>query len=550
MRKHAITDCGELGRAVALSLSFALAVTAAAHSQEPFTDVDAGMTGVFYGSLAWGDYDGDGDLDLALAGEADPSVRINICKVYGNSGGAFTDIGAGLTGVYVCSLAWGDYDGDGDVDLALAGCVGYPSVISKVYRNDGGTFVDTGAGLTDVAGGSLAWGDYDNDGDLDLALAGADDWSGGICSSRIYRNDGGEFVDIGAALTDVCLCSLAWGDYDGDGDLDLALAGATTTISPYGPVSKVYRNDAGTFSDIGAGLVGVRRCSLAWGDYDDDGDLDLALAGSDISMVYRNDGGTFVDIGAGLAGVQECSVAWGDCDNDGDLDLAIAGSGGGSKVYRNDGGTFTDIGAGLTDVRASSLAWGDHDDDGDLDLALAGEAGPSNYISKVYRNNGGTFNTPPLAPTGLSATVAVKEVAFHWDAAADAETPQAGLTYNLRVGTTQGGCEIMSGMAIVGGSGDGRRLVAAMGNVQHNASWTLHLAPGPYYWSVQAVDTAFAGSPWAAEQTADVPPPAVTPFAGGCARGEASTAASALFALAFSLGVAFRRRIQRTSGTR
>jgi hypothetical protein len=134
------------------------------------------------------------------------------------------------------------------------------------------------------------------------------------------------FTDIDAGLTGVTNCSLAWGDYDNDGDLDLALAGATSDLSPFDPVSKVYRNEGGTFTDIEAGLPGANWCSLAWGDYDDDGDLDLALAGlagtTGVGKVYRNDDGAFTDIDAGLAGVHLCSLAWGDYDDDGDLDLA------------------------------------------------------------------------------------------------------------------------------------------------------------------------------------------------------------------------------------
>ncbi|HYW68008.1 MAG TPA: S8 family serine peptidase, partial [bacterium] len=79
----------------------------------------------------------------------------------------FTDIGAGLPGVYYSSAAWGDYDNDGDLDILLTGDTGSES-ISRVYENDAGTFTDIAAGLTGVVLGSGAWGDYDNDGDLDI----------------------------------------------------------------------------------------------------------------------------------------------------------------------------------------------------------------------------------------------------------------------------------------------------------------------------------------------------------------------------------------------
>jgi uncharacterized membrane protein YeaQ/YmgE (transglycosylase-associated protein family) len=457
-----------------------------------FTDIAAGLTGVYSPSLAWGDYDNDGDLDLALAGDSGSGY---VSRIYRNDGGAFTNVAAGLTGVHNGSLAWGDYDNDGDLDLALAGN-SYSGRTSRIYRNDAGAFTDIAAGLPGVASCSLAWGDYDNDGDLDLALAGL---AGSACVSRIYRNDAGAFTDIAAGLPGLDDCSLAWGDYDDDGDLDLALAGLAQAGDSR-RISRIYRNDAGAFADIGAGLTGVEQCSLAWGDYDNDGDLDLALAGysdsGEVSQIYRNDGGAFTDIAAGLTGAGwGSSVAWGDYDNDGDLDLALAGRYG-SRIYRNDGETFTDIDAGLTGVSDCSLAWGDYDNDGDLDLALAGDRG-TDSISRIYRNDGATTNTVPLAPTGLSETLVAGGVTLRWSAGSDAETPTDGLSYNLRVGTTPGGSDIVSPMA----GGTGWRRLPAIGNAREVLSWTLEgLALGAYYWSVQTIDGALAGSTFAAEE--------------------------------------------------
>ena len=85
------------------------------------------------------------------------------------------------------------------------------------------------------------------------------------------------FTDVGATLQGVRFNNVAWGDYDNDGDLDILLAGRTNTGSR---VSRVYRNDAGIFTDIAAGLTGVDNASVAWGDYDNDGDLDILLTGS------------------------------------------------------------------------------------------------------------------------------------------------------------------------------------------------------------------------------------------------------------------------------
>jgi hypothetical protein len=361
-------------------------------------------------------------------------------------------------------------------------------------------FVDINANLPGVAYGAVAWGDYDKDGDLELELAGnMGDGANLIPVSRVYRNDGGIFIDVGAGLLDAAQGPLAWGDYDHDGDLDLLQAGNTGSEF----ISRVYRNDGGLFTDIGAGLPGFDGGSAAWGDYDNDGDLDLVLTGYTtpstwISRVYHNNGsGSFTDIGAGLPGVHSGSVAWGDYDNDGYLDLLLSGSTGSqdiSRVYRNDGtGAFTDITAALGGVYQSSAAWGDYDNDGDLDILLVGFP----YGARVYRSDGAPANTPPSAPSGLTALVADDIAIFSWSASTDGQTPAAGLTYNLRVGTAPGGIEICSPMAHCG---TGCRRVVQLGNAQHRTSWTMKLpGPGQYYWSVQAVDGAFAGSPFATE---------------------------------------------------
>ena len=467
--------------------------------QRLFETLSAGLANVSTCALAWGDYDNDGDLDLALAGWTGSAA---VSRIYRNDGGGvFVDIGAGLTGAEDCSLAWGDYDRDGDLDLAIAGWSG--AYASRIYQNaGGGVFTDIGAGLVGVSLGSLAWGDYDNDGDLDLALTG---WNGSYIS-RIYRNaGGGVFTDIGAALAGVRYSSLAWGDYDNDGDLDLALAGYNGS-----GLSRIYQNaGGGVFIGFSTGLADVYGCQLAWGDYDNDGDLDLALAGDTgavrSSAIYQNTGGgVFTNIGAGLTGVSNASLAWGDYDNDGDLDLALTGHTGSapvSLIYRNaGGGVFTDSGAGLTGVFIGSLAWGDYDNDGDLDLALAGSAGIGS-VSQVYRNNLGTPNAGPSAPAGLIATPGAGSVTFSWTAPADDHTPASGLNYNLRIGTTSGGSNTYSSMA---NSSTGYRRIPWLG-LRQTTSATLALPSGTYYWSVQAVDSAFRGGAWAAEGSFVIP---------------------------------------------
>jgi uncharacterized repeat protein (TIGR01451 family) len=479
-----------------------------------------GVTG--NNSVAWGDYDNDGDLDILMAGQIDFGNPMMTAAIYRNDGGSFTDTNAGLMRLGYGSAAWGDYDNDGDLDILLTGLTDDYKLISKIYRNDGGSFSDTDAGPLGVGYGSAAWGDYDNDGDLDILLTGL---SSNRPLAQVYQNNAGVFADISAGLVGVGCGSATWGDYDNDGDLDILMAGQIDFDNPM-LITAIYRNDSGSFTYANPGLVGVGYGSAAWGDYDNDGDLDILLTGNSnpdgdpimLTEIYRNDGGSFTNTNAGLVGVGYGSAAWGDYDNDGDLDILLTGnsnSGGNlimlTEIYRNDGGSFTDTNAGLPGVAESDAAWGDYDNDGDLDILLTGRdsSGP---IAQIYRNDLPATNTQPSAPTGLAAVISGTTANLRWDAAADSQTPTNGLTYNLRLGRTPGAVDVLAPMA---DEATGYRRIPWLGNAQHGLTATLTLPAGTYYWSAQAIDTAFAGSAFAPEQSFTVtsvltPPTAVT----------------------------------------
>jgi hypothetical protein len=174
----------------------------------------------------------------------------------------------------------------------------------------------------------------------------------------------------------------------------------------------------------------------------------------------------------------------------------------------------------------TQVTWGDYDNDGDgdLDLAVAGRTTGFMDISTIYRNDAVVANTAPVAPTGLDVTVSEGLVLLAWSPSTDAQTDSAALSYNIRVGTTSGGGDVLAGMA---DAATGLRRIPACGIAQPGASvceWSLHLPIGTYFWSVQAIDTAFSGSPWSAEDTFVVPetiePP---PPCGGERRGRMLT---------------------------
>ena len=308
----------------------------------------------------------------------------------------FVDVDAGLTNVGHSSVAWADYDGDGRLDILLTGEDNSGVPVSKIYRNEGsGVFTEIGAGLTGVSCGSAAWGDYDNDGRPDILLTGEQGFLDPV--SKVYHNNGdGTFSDIGAGLTGVEFSSVAWGDYDNDGWLDILLTG----YAPYDPVTELWHNQGdGAFARVAAALPDVAEGATAWGDYDNDGYLDLLLTGYNntgyrVSELWRNQGdGSFTQVTT-LTGVSDGAVVWGDYNNDGRLDILLTGFGGDeampmSEVFRNDGnGVFTDINAGLSGVGYSAVGWGDYDNDGDLDILLTGSDIHDTALAEIYRNDG------------------------------------------------------------------------------------------------------------------------------------------------------------------
>ena len=479
-----------------------LALFAASARAQAFTELTPGLAAPPNPCAAWGDFDGDGDLDLLIAGLGKHDIAFTI--LYRNDAGTFTDSGIAILGLSRASAAWGDFDGDGDLDLAMTGLTTAGSTATRIYRNDGGTFTLAPGSLVNVFGGSVAWGDYDGDGDLDLLVTGVTSSVAGVgvAATRLYRNDNGTFTSVPHPFPNCYVGAVAWGDYDGDGRLDVVIDGSAET----GALSAaIWHNDGGgVFTDAGANLPGTDLGPAAWGDCDGDGDLDLLFGGNStgfITRVYRNDGGTFTDTQANLLGLIWASAGWGDFDNDGDLDILVSGYDPVAQVrrtilYRNDAGTFVDAGLPFHDLFLGTLSWGDFDGDGDLDLLLAGnELGKD--LMLLYRNNAASANASPAPPSGLAVDLGGPDALLSWSAGADDHAPPPGLTYNVRVGTTPGGSEIVSPEALA----SGRRRVPANGNTGPALRARLHgLQTGvTYYWSVQSIDPSFAGSAFAPE---------------------------------------------------
>jgi hypothetical protein len=481
-----------------------------AYSQFVLTPVP-GLPGVAAGSVAWGDYDNDGRLDFLLSG----SLALSI---WHNTGTGFSNVTAtvapGLPGLYDSAVAWGDFDNDGRLDLLITGLTNFSGgAVSQVWRNTGNSFTNVPIpGLVGVGESSAVWADFDGDGRLDFLIAGT---SNGVSSGAIsqwWRNTGNGFTNVPVpGLSGAYFGSLACGDYDNDGRPDILITGITNS-STGDSMSQLWQNTGAGFTNVPVpGLRGIYVSSIAWGDYDNDGLLDFLLEGlagnTFISELWRNTGNGFSQVPIpGLPAFADGSLAWGDFDNDGRLDFLITGLTNGateiSQVWRNTGSGFTNLPVpGLPGNFDNSLACGDFDNDGRLDFLVAGTIS-GNIVSQVWRNTTLSSNSPPAAPAGLSSTVSGDTVVLKWS------PPVAGLSYNVRIGTTPGASDILSAPAL----SNGRLLVPQMGSARNGLAAIHHLAPGQtYYWSVQAVDTSFAGSDFAAEQQFSTSPLIVNP---------------------------------------
>ncbi|MEM7297394.1 MAG: VCBS repeat-containing protein, partial [Bacteroidota bacterium] len=365
----------------------------------PYPQLIANFENMEDGDISYADIDLDGDLDVLLVGEHNDRP---VTVLYENDGlGNFNKV-ANVPFVKVLDGAadFGDIDGDGDPDLFIVGENEEFKLTGILYENIDGVFHLLEDSFLGTRHATVDFADVDGDEDLDLLITGFIVGTGS--STSLYQNDGtGSFLSIEHPFEPIQFGTADFEDVDSDGDMDLLLTGSNANT----PVSELYLNDGmgnfQVFDDLP--FPDVQFSSVAFGDYDNDEDLDVFIMGmqsdgSEITSLYLYSESLQYTLSnqsfdEGAFGSLICF----DFENDGDLDLLSIRTGdlsefGGrsSSFYLNDGvGTFvqSDL-VPFEPLSFPSFALLDIDNNDDDDLIFSGSSFQNGIVTRAYRNMG------------------------------------------------------------------------------------------------------------------------------------------------------------------
>jgi hypothetical protein len=416
-------------------------------------------------NLVHADYNNDGYLDILVlrGGWFANQGRMRNSLLRNNGDGTFTDVtyavGLAEPAYPTQTAAWADFDSDGDLDLYIGNEGGFDTAStnvlagvsdslythpSQLFRNElekgSEKFTDIAesAGVTNQRWAKgVVWGDFDNDNDEDLYVSN-------IGPNRLYRNDGGTFLDVAPKMGVVEPSARSFAtwffDYDNDGDLDLFVADYVASMNEIarhylnskreGAHARLYRNEGGEtrFVDVSKEMgldVPSMPMGANFGDLDNDGFLDIYLgtgtpAFYDLmpNLMYRNDGGRrFVDVtfSGGFGHLQKGhGVAFADVDHDGDQDVykqmggAFPGDTYRSVLYENPGHGNRWISLKLEGVESNRSAIGAR-----LRIDLDSPTGQRSVYRRV--GTGGSFGGSPLrAEIGLGDATGIRRLEIFW----------------------------------------------------------------------------------------------------------------------------------------
>jgi len=352
--------------------------TANPSSSVSFGAVESVPGGNNWGAVAVGDFNGDGNLDVASF------LSDNVNVLLGDGKGNFNLASSSTVGHQPSSVVVSDFNGDGKLDLAIANW--WDGTLSILLGDGAGNFNLVSSPAVGNFPKSVAVGDFNGDGKLDLAVA-----TPGDNTISILLGDGtGNFTLTSSPATDGA-GSVAVGDFNADGNLDLAVTNLGTDT-----VSILVGDGTGNFTLGASPAVGSTPTSVAVGDFNGDGNLDLAVANychldvtragycvalpSTVSILLGDGRGNFDLASSPTVGVDPDAVATADFNSDGNLDVAVANESSNTvSILLGDGKrNFIPASSPVVDINSLALAVGDFNGDGKLDLAI--ERSPAGSI--------------------------------------------------------------------------------------------------------------------------------------------------------------------------
>lgn len=416
--------------------------------------------GYFRGSIVFADINSDGNMDLLLKGRDlnngwNPDVLAVTCD---NSGSFSGSVILPSSSPYESTLAAFDFNNDGHVDYLL-NAYGY----ELYRNNGDGTFtkmenfsLESNLNISDDNGSSecrymglTAIADFNMDGYQDIVVMDADG------NPVLYKNNGGDgtFTKVAdSGLFAQRNGTMAVGDFNNDGCPDLAVSGWSDEVGN-DCITINKNNGDGTFTRVTSDVfAGTEKGQIMFVDVDGDGRLDLFVTGqsgteawANVAYIYRNNGDeTFTKVETSLTGACKSGCDWADVNGDGLMDIIYAGETSNESkaiVAINEGGlVFTQYDNLLCRARGgAAVAAYDINRNGFPNIAIMGyndNGAPHTHVFNGLCSR--NINVAPTPPANLSMTNAAGKVTLTWDAATDSKTPAEALRYNVYVKLTDG----------------------------------------------------------------------------------------------------------------
>ena len=476
-----------------------------------FERIDNPFINLSNSAISWGDYDRDGDMDLAIMGQSNTVGAVT--TIYQNQNGVFVDIDQNFTKVYDGDLSWVDLNKDGWLDLVVSGY--NQNAKTDIYLNNQGVSFEPTTdswGLPSAYNSVMSWGDLDNDGDIDLAFSGLDE-NDNMFHTGYLRVDGeNKFIPTLIGYFSAINGDHAIVDFDQDSDNDVIFSGEygneirsqiklNSFISPSDPR---YEDIPLKYSrDIEENIpVALTNSSITTYFNQKNKELSYILMGRDsndeLKVVVRSVGEFDRKEDTPTIALENGDVAVGDLNNDGFNDFLYTGedSDGSSitKLFFTTPNEFYESDYEFAGLRESTAEFVDYDSDGDLDILLTGfgENGAQTILYKVNLNS--KVNTPPSDVENLTVTdLGYGNIRLDWDESNDDFSNAVG--YNVKIATTPGGSELSNTQSDLE---TGSRLISSPPPIQTNRFET-NLYPGVYFISAQSIDPGVKASKFSEE---------------------------------------------------